>query len=122
MKLTVLGSGSAGNGYLLEGRDSALLVECGVKPEVLMRSTSVQLSRIAGALVTHEHKDHAGYLDRYANLGIPVYASAGTLYRSPKPGNGSARVAVRSMQTFRVGSFTVSAFDVRHDADRKSVV
>ena len=116
MKLTVLGSGSAGNGYVLEGRDSALLLECGVKPEVMMRTCSVQLSRIAGALVTHEHLDHSGYMDRYANLGIPIYASAGTFVRSPRLGQHAVRMEVKAMQSFRVGGFTVSAFDTRHDA------
>lgn len=116
MKLTVLASGSAGNGYLFEARHSALLVECGVRPEVMMRRTDVPLSKIAGALVTHEHRDHAGFVDRYAALGIPIYASRGTL-----DAIGSGRFKgtirpVRAMNTFRVGDFVVSPFDVRHDA------
>lgn len=116
MRLTVLASGSAGNGYLFEARHSALLVECGVKPEVMIRRTAIPISKIAGALVTHEHKDHAGFVDRYAALGIPIYASRGTL-----DAIGSGRFKgtirpVRAMNTFRVGDFVVSPFDVRHDA------
>ena len=116
MKLTVLASGSAGNGYLFEARHSALLVECGVKPEVLMRRTAVPISRIAGALVTHEHRDHAGYADRYAALGVPIYASRGTLAALPKFNPGARVKQVRSLQTFHVGDFTIDAFDTRHDA------
>ena len=52
MRLTVLGSGSSGNGYLLEGRDSALLLECGVRPEAMMRLTDIPVSKIAAAFVT----------------------------------------------------------------------
>jgi len=114
MRLTVLASGSSGNGYLFEARHSALLVECGVKPEVMMRRTAVPLSRIAAALVTHEHQDHAGYVDRYAALGIPVYASRGTL-DAVGPLRGTAR-PVRPMLVFWVDEWKVMPFDTRHDA------
>ena len=116
MRLTVLASGSAGNGYLFEARHSALLIECGVKPEVLMRRTAVPLSRIAGALVTHEHRDHAGFVERYAALGVPIYASRGTLAALPRFNPGATVRPVRAMQTFHVGDFTVGAFDTRHTA------
>ena len=108
MKLTVLASGSAGNGYLFEARHSALLVECGVKPEIMMRRSSVPVSKIAGALVSHEHGDHARYMDRYAALGIPVYASKGTLH-AIGPVRGTTRV-IHPMRTFYVGDFAISAF------------
>ena len=107
MRLTVLASGSAGNGYLFEARHSALLVECGVKPEVMMRRTAIPISMIAGALVTHEHKDHAGFADRYAALGIPIYASMGTLDAIGRI-KGTVR-PVQAMRTFHVGEFVVNA-------------
>ena len=116
MRLTVLASGSAGNGYLFEARHSALLVECGVKPEVMMRRTAIPVSMIAGALVTHEHQDHAGFAGRYAALGLPIYASRGTLAALPKFVAGARVRPVQAMQTFHVGEFTVNAFDTRHDA------
>ena len=114
MRLTVLASGSAGNGYLFEARRSALLLECGVKPETMMRKTSVPVSRIAGAIITHEHGDHAAFAQRYANLGIPIYASGGTLDAIGRI-SGTTRV-IHPMRTFRVGDFAISAFDTRHDA------
>ena len=117
MRLTVLGSGSSGNGYLLEGRDSALLLECGVRPEAMMRLTDIPVSKIAAAFVTHEHADHAGYMDRYANLGLPIYASRGTFEAGPKLGAYASRRPIAAMQTVRVGrDWTVRAFDTRHDA------
>ena len=114
MRLTVLASGSSGNGYLFEARHSALLVECGVKPEVMMRKTALPLSKIAGALVTHEHRDHAGFADRYAALGIPVYASAGT-HEAIAPLRGTARF-LQAMRTQYIGEWKVQPFDTRHDA------
>lgn len=118
MKLTVLASGSAGNGYLFEARHSALLVECGVRPEVMMRRTDVPLSKIAGALVTHEHRDHAAYVDRYAALGLRIYASKGTFEALRGQVGFPARGGnfLRALDVRHIGDWTVSAFDTRHDA------
>ena len=116
MRLTILASGSSGNGYVFEARHSALLVECGVKPEVMMRRTAVPISRIAGALVSHEHKDHAGYASRYAALGIKIYASEGTI-RGIKGIVPEYQASVlRSMAVRSIGEWRVMPFDVRHDA------
>ena len=116
MTLTVLASGSAGNGYLFEARHSALLVECGVKPETLMRRTAVPLSKIAGALVTHEHQDHAGYAGRYAALGIRIYASEGTIRAIDGIVPEYQASVLRSMQVRYIGDWKVMPFDIRHDA------
>lgn len=116
MRLTVLASGSAGNGYLFEARHSALLVECGVKPEVMMRRTAVPISRISCALVSHEHGDHAGYADRYAALGIKILASEGTI-RAIKGIVPEYQASVlRSMQVRYIDDWKIMPFDVRHDA------
>ena len=116
MTLTVLASGSAGNGYLFEARHSALLVECGVKPETLMRRTAVPFSKIAGALVTHEHQDHAGYAGRYAALGIRIYASEGTIRAIDGIVPEYQASVLRSMQVRYIGDWKVMPFDIRHDA------
>ena len=118
MRLTVLASGSSGNGYIFEARHSALLVECGVKPETMMLRAAVPLSRIDGALVSHEHGDHAGYMGRYAGLGIPIYASKGTIdaVGRTRLNPGARVVEVKAMQVFWVGPWKVMPFDVRHDA------
>ena len=116
MRLTVLASGSSGNGYLFEARHSALLVECGVKPEVMIRRTAVPISRISCALVSHEHGDHAGYADRYAALGIKILASEGTI-RAIKGIVPEYQASVlRSMQVRYIDDWKVMPFDVRHDA------
>ena len=116
MTLTILASGSAGNGYLFEARHSALLVECGVKPETLMRRTAVPVSKIAGALVSHEHGDHAGYADRYAALGLRIYASEGTLKAIKGIATEYQASVLRPLQVRYIGEWKVMPFDVRHDA------
>ena len=116
MKFTVLGSGSSGNGYLLEGRTTALVIECGVPPERMFKRTGIVPSKVAGCLVTHEHGDHAGFAKRFASLGMTVYGSLGTLSACGMTRDASRARSCRSMEQFRVGDFTVQAFDVRHDA------
>lgn len=123
MKLTVINSGSAGNGYILEGRDSALMIECGVPPKDLFRLTACPVSKIAGCLVSHEHVDHARHADRYLQLGIPIFASRGTLtalrIQKEKRGKFLPTTGLRMlapMKTNVVGNFYVTPFDVVHDA------
>lgn len=117
MKLTVIASGSSGNCYVLEGRDSALIIECGVPPEEMMRRTpTLRMSKVAGCLVSHEHGDHARYAQRYADLGIPFYCSPGTWgCIAPK---GTACHLRHDFMLFPVGGFQVVLFQVYHDADQ----
>lgn len=116
MKLTVLASGSSGNGYLLEGRNSALVIECGVKPAELFKRTGVKPGKIAGCLVSHEHGDHAAYVDMYAALGLRIYASRGTIEQAIKPGSLARFHILVPMESKIIGDFIVRPFDVRHDA------
>ena len=116
MKLTVLASGSSGNGYLLEGRNSALIIECGVKPAELFKRTGVKPGKIAGCLVSHEHGDHAAYVDMYAALGLRIYASRGTIEQSIRPGSLARFHILVPMESKVIGEFIVRPFDVRHDA------
>lgn len=116
MKLTVIGSGSAGNCYVLEARDSALILECGLPPERVFQSTSVMPSKVAGCLVSHEHGDHAGYAKRYAALGMTIFASMGTLSALGMTRDGSRARSIANMGIMHIGEFQVSAFELIHDA------
>lgn len=115
MKLTVLASGSAGNGYVLEGRTSALIIECGVSPETAFRNTGIKPSKVSGCLVSHEHGDHARYMERYARLGMPVFASEGTFIERNATSLPRA-FALRAERPAQVGEFYVMPFAVEHDA------
>lgn len=115
MRLQVIASGSSGNCYILEGRTTALILECGVPPKRLMRSTACPISHIAGCLISHEHCDHAAYADRFADLGLDIYASAGTLHAIGAAKDPRAH-ALLPMVSARVGEFTVRPFPLHHDA------
>ncbi len=120
MRLGVLGSGSAGNAFLLTHRGESLLIDAGFGPRSLakrMQAFGARPESIAGIVLTHEHGDHAKGVARMARrLGCPVYATRGTL------GALGARVAnvpaeaVPGHGTFRIGAFRVSTCRTTHDA------
>lgn len=113
MKMTVIASGSSGNCYVLEGRRSALILEAGVPPEKVMAGTTLEMSKVAGVLVSHEHGDHARYAKRYAELGLHLYASFGTLCRIGK----DCGLSLIPMHYRNIGEFMVVPFRTNHDAE-----
>ena len=115
MKLHVISSSSAGNCYVLESEASALVIECGASPETMFARTGIDARKFVGAVVTHEHGDHAAHIGKYADRAIDGYASRGTLAACHIDKAYRAH-ALRPMQSVTVGDFVVRAFDVKHDA------
>lgn len=114
MKLRVIGTGSSGNAYLLRAGGASLLLDAGLPLQKIITACP-EWNTIAGCLITHEHADHGMSANQIAAMGIPTYATAGTV---DKLLNGSlTRLnAVRSLSSFDVGEFTVLPFPVEHDA------
>ena len=83
MRFASLGSGSEGNGLVVESGGTRVLIDCGFG----VRNTAVRLARLrlepsslSAILVTHEHSDHIGGVPAFAaRHGIPVWATFGTL-------------------------------------------
>ena len=72
MKLTVLNSGSDGNGYLLECGGDILILECGVPVKTVKIALNFDLSKVVGIYISHEHTDHSKYRREYEMLGIKM--------------------------------------------------
>jgi len=83
MRFASLGSGSEGNGLVVESGGTRVLIDCGFG----VRGAATRLGRlglapssITAILVTHEHSDHIGGVPAFAaRHGIPVWATFGTL-------------------------------------------
>lgn len=73
MRLTVVGSGSSGNSYILETDKEALVIDAGVRFMEVKKALRFQVRKIAGVIVTHKHGDHAAYAHEYKEAGIPVF-------------------------------------------------
>ena len=74
MRLKVIGSSSAGNGYILENDREALLIEAGCRFAEVKEALGYNIRKVAGCIVSHEHKDHARYVEEVKAAGIPVIA------------------------------------------------
>lgn len=117
MELRILGSSSAGNCYIFDNGDEALVVECGVAIKEVFKSVGFNISKICGALVSHEHGDHAKYVSKFLDARVPVYMSAGTKHKVIKGDyDGFMPFMVENGCIFNVGGFRVLPFNVQHDA------
>jgi phosphoribosyl 1,2-cyclic phosphodiesterase len=74
LKLSCLGSGSAGNCYLLHNETECLVIEAGIPFKEVKKALDFNISNIAGVVVSHGHGDHANFLYEYMKAGIPVMA------------------------------------------------
>jgi phosphoribosyl 1,2-cyclic phosphodiesterase len=111
--ITVLGSSSAGNAYLVGGR-SPLLLDCGLSYRELQRATGYKLTGLAGCLVGHEHADHSKAAADLMQAGVDCYMSAGT---AEALGLTSHRLrVVKVLEQVQIGDWTVLPFDAVHDA------
>jgi len=78
MKVTVVGTGSKGNCYILEENGHALLIECGVPFKDIQAALNFDLLKVDACIISHEHRDHCKSLNQVAGSGIPICASKGT--------------------------------------------
>ncbi|MDF1661747.1 MAG: MBL fold metallo-hydrolase [Planctomycetota bacterium] len=113
MSVTVLQSGSAGNATLIQAGKTNILIDCGLRPNILRkRLTGLGLTPadITAVLVTHEHGDHLGGCGSLASqFDVPLYMTEGTLkggakkLRSPKVRNKVRILPVRGWLAFDKG-------------------
>lgn len=116
MILSVLGSSSAGNAYLLRSSSGeTLLIECGIKKQYLLRALDYDLKHLSGCLLSHEHGDHAREARWVTSSRIPLYCSSGTA-EALHLGDDPMLRPIASKQAVKIGSFSVLPFDIKHDA------
>ncbi len=121
MRFASLGSGSEGNGLIVQAGATTLLLDCGFGlADTARRLQRLNLTpgKIDGIVVTHEHDDHVGGVPRFARKHeIPVYLTHGTLMAA-----GVARFdgvvvnVIDSHYALPVGDMQLLPFPVPHDA------
>lgn len=95
-----LGSGSKGNGWILDDGKEILVIDCGVPVKDMKIAIGFQISRVVGCAVSHGHKDHAGYINQYEGCGLQVYKPYET---------------IEDIGYARFGSFFIQSFPLAHD-------
>jgi phosphoribosyl 1,2-cyclic phosphodiesterase len=118
--LYVLGSGSRGNCFAVESEGVALLIDAGFSAREVERRaerSGLELERVAGIVLTHEHGDHAYGAPRLAHrLGIPVLTTSGTWQRVASAGRSIQHRAIGLCVRGRLDPFTIEACPTSHDA------
>ena len=97
MKLTCLGSSSAGNCYLLQADSGeTLILDCGIPIKEIKKGLNWNIKDVVGVLCTHKHLDHSKSVNDFKAMGIPIYAPY-------------LKIDYMSMN---MGGFTVKPFDL----------
>ena len=110
MKLTVLGSSSAGNCYILQSETEGLILEAGVSLTKVKQALGFNTSKVAGLLISHSHGDHSKY-SKEAEMTFPMYAN-----KSVIEAKGLKRTTeIQAEKGFKVGNFKVLPFHAAHD-------
>jgi len=121
------GSGSSGNCYYLSDGTDALFIDAGVGIRRLkryFRDAALPQSTVRGLLITHDHADHiksASYLA--SDFDVQVFATEAVhagMQRNTNVAqkvNAARRVEIVPEQTFRLGTFEVTAFELPHDSN-----
>ena len=121
MRFASLGSGSEGNGLLVEVGDTRILMDCGFG----LRDTITRLARLgvspeqlSGVVVTHEHGDHISGVAKLARrFDIAVWLTHGTLRAQAKAFAHIPKLNEIDAHTpFAIDAIQVQPYPVPHDA------
>jgi len=120
VRFTSLGSGSSGNGLVVESGRTRVMMDCGFTlagTRERLERAGLAPSAITAIVVTHEHDDHLGGVARYAKrYAIPVYLTRGTAQWLPEDFPAVLVRYIDSHTPFAVGDLCIEPFPVPHDA------
>lgn len=114
MNLHILGSNSLGNCYVLETATDALILEAGVRMSVVRKALRWQMRKVVGAVITHEHNDHAGHVAEMTASGVTVLALKEVFLSHGLDGKPFTKEIVGG-KGYKIGNFKVFAVPVKHD-------
>ncbi len=116
-----IGSGSRGNGLIIECGNTRVLVDCGFSFRESVRRLAVKgvsPQSLDGIVVTHEHGDHVGGVEKLATkYNLKIFLTPGTSYAI---GDNSEKFLIRDFSNFAIGDLWVNPFPVPHDANEPS--
>ena len=121
VRLTILGSGSAGNCTLIETSTTRLLIDAGLSGRQIqerLAKVGRHLNEIDGILLTHEHSDHTIGLSRLCQKhDIPLYSNSLTAEcLKPKLMQWKTWKFFNTGDRFSIGDWEIQSFPIPHDA------
>lgn len=110
-KITIVGSGSKGNSYILEASCHKLIIELGCKWSEIQKALNYDISNVDGCLCSHVHQDHAKYIPDALRLQLPVYScqEVADYY--------DGVIKLGTSNKYRIGNFFVQPISVYHNVE-----
>ncbi len=119
--IKVVASGSTGNSYIIQAREEILLLELGINFKNIKKALNYDLSKVVGALITHEHKDHCKCVDDVIKAGIDIYMSKGTSegikYKVSEEAIKNRVHYLKHAESYKIGGFLIVPFNAQHDVN-----
>ena len=124
LKIKSFGSGSSGNGYLIDDGHSQLMIEAGVQFKKVQQAMRFNFSKVVGCLISHEHRDHCKYVPQLIDsTSIEFFSTQGT-FKGVSEDSALHLEAndyylfsfLKYKETTRVGTWYVTPFETEHDA------
>lgn len=106
-------SSSKGNLHTLDDGETRVMLDCGLPWKQVQEALSFKTSEFSGICLTHVHNDHSvGVIDA-TKAGHDVYLLPET--REALGLSGHRVHEIDLLHQFKIGSFTVMAFPLKHD-------
>ncbi|MBR3312433.1 MAG: MBL fold metallo-hydrolase [Solobacterium sp.] len=109
LRYTMIASGSKGNCFVIEDRDTVLLIDCGSTRKHIAQSfekIALDKERINAVLITHDHSDHVSQIRHFRGKEI----------WSPVPLPDIPARQVIPHRPFMIGCLKITALALSHDA------
>lgn len=130
MIITILGSGSSGNAFVIQHEGSTIMIDAGFTLKDMtskLKNANIAMTSIQALFITHGHGDHTlGIMDLNRNAAIPVYMTEKLFLSSTGADNStstawleldeSQAVLFNEWDNIHIGSFTVTPIPVSHDS------
>lgn len=125
LKYISLGSGSSGNSCYVGTSRGGIIIDAGVKSDVIessLKSNGIDIKNVAGVLLTHDHSDHVRYVYTLLrnNKHLRLYCTNRVLTGILRRHSISKRIKdyhqpIFKEIPFRLHDLEITAFEVPHD-------
>lgn len=117
MELIILGSGSSGNSYILQNKNTAIILDAGIPVKKAIHELGYDSSKIVGILLSHSHGDHSKYIKEYLKMGIDCYAHSSTWDELRIKNNFAKKMDdyEKNHKSIMIGEFLIMPFKLIHD-------